>query len=232
MKPDTSVSNVALFYYFLGGQAPKGAIIGHNSLLLSVHETVNLDSENESTGVSLVNSPLAVSSALYNLLLHVVRGSRVAIFTDITRTFELAPILHPTGISCVPQMWTVFFKTYQAQLAMLRELAAEATCVPPNCLHAHGLKTFRRSVNELHIEDDPLPTECSVCELAMGAVQHRCSACFYACCGGCYTLDTAEQTARRLAASIRELDREWPRSLGVHRLCVLLCCPSSIFAFS
>jgi long-subunit acyl-CoA synthetase (AMP-forming) len=87
--------------------APKGAIITHGNFMRSLRVSVHLESEHDSSSVALVNSPMAVSSVLYNLIDSLVRGGRFAVYKHLARTFELAPIVRPTGLSLVPQMYNV-----------------------------------------------------------------------------------------------------------------------------
>ena len=101
---------------------PKGTIISDRTFRKRAgrkcRNTIDMDKYVHSS-VALLRSSLAVSSTPYNLLSTLANGGRIAIITPVTRVFEIAPIINPTGMGGVPQSWNVLYKRYHEEKDIL-----------------------------------------------------------------------------------------------------------------
>jgi len=99
-----------------GTGLPKGAIVPFENFQVETCGYLRTSTAVDDSGVSLIDSPMAVSSFPYALLGCLLNGSRLAIFEPLSRVFDVCKIVSPDTMSCVPQVWNTLFKTYQKRL--------------------------------------------------------------------------------------------------------------------
>lgn len=97
--------------------APKGAVVSAAAFYAEVHPFISINDDYDESSVGLVDSPLSVSATPYNLCYPMLNGGRVAVYSTLTRVFEVARIISPDSIGLVPQLWAALYKQYQEQIA-------------------------------------------------------------------------------------------------------------------
>jgi len=114
--PDNSSPRIILYTSGSTGR-PKGAIMSDSTLSKEVSGSL-FKVEWNGSEVGIYDSPAAVSSSLYNMMAYLMNGGRVAVFADLTETFDVCEQIGPSSLGMVPQKWNVLFKRYQTRLVV------------------------------------------------------------------------------------------------------------------
>eukprot|EP01059_Diplonema_ambulator_P001784 TRINITY_DN11510_c0_g1_i2.p1 TRINITY_DN11510_c0_g1~~TRINITY_DN11510_c0_g1_i2.p1 ORF type:complete len:1247 (+),score=340.91 TRINITY_DN11510_c0_g1_i2:34-3774(+) len=108
--------DTASFVLYTSGSSgtAKGAVIREDVFLNEIAVVEGNYSPTGATCVSILNSPISVSSTPYTLLVVLLRGGRLAVTSAKDNGFEIYREVSPTTLGLVPQIWGLLYKTYQA----------------------------------------------------------------------------------------------------------------------
>ncbi len=102
---------------------PKGAIMSERSFLCELKGMVR-DDDTDTSGVDLVDAPVATSATPYNIAGALMTGGRLVVYPELVRVFDVAAEVAPTSLGLVPQLWAVLYKRFQRDLRDERATAA------------------------------------------------------------------------------------------------------------
>ncbi|CAE7239800.1 car [Symbiodinium sp. CCMP2456] len=123
---ETIPEPIAMILYTSGSTgAPKGALIKNSALNRYMCNRISTG-ESDFSGVLIHGAPLSTSASPYNIFGNILGGGRSVILEEGGQLFELAPLVGPTQLGGVPQMWALLYKRFQDRLSSCDEAGARA----------------------------------------------------------------------------------------------------------
>jgi hypothetical protein len=91
------------------------------------HFINHLPTAKSSSVVQLLSSPMLAKATLDHLFSCLKQGGRLAVYLDLSRTFQVARAIGPTTVSLTPCLWSCFYHEYCVALKAADHVLASAS---------------------------------------------------------------------------------------------------------